>query len=59
MNCEEATKLMDGYLDGELDYQPNERAGLAGLPLLGARLTDFQAEVRRTNVAPLRVIQRF
>ena len=34
MNCEEAAKLMDGYLDGELDpiTSQNNRTTLAGVP---------------------------
>ena len=60
MNCEEATKLMDGYLDGELDPITSQTIGrTCGVAVTVSKLTDFHAEVRRTNVAPLRVLQRF
>ena len=61
MNCEEATKLMDGYLDGELDPITSQtiEQHLRGCRCCEQGLQTFTAEVRRTNVAPLRVIQRF
>jgi hypothetical protein len=60
MTCEEATKRMDGYLDGELDPITSQTIGqnLRAAETM-SKLTDFHAEVRRTNVAPLRVLQRF
>jgi hypothetical protein len=60
MTCEEATKLMDGYLDGELDPITGQTIGQ---DLRGCRNCEqayrLPRRVRRTNVAPLRVLQRF
>jgi len=60
MNCEEATKRMDGYLDGELDPITSQTIEQHfGVAVTGSKAYRLSTEVRRTNVAPLRVIQRF
>jgi hypothetical protein len=51
MTCDEAIKLMDVYLDGELDPITSQTIGrTCGIAVTVSKHRDFHAEVRRRTV---------